>query len=56
MALLDKAKVIQLMNQGLAMEYASQIQYLTQAAVTTGPYAEGLMARFEEIEIGRAHV
>ena len=46
---LDKKKVLELMNEGLTMEYASQIQYLTQAAITTGPYAEGLMARFKEI-------
>ena len=46
---LDKSAVIKLMNEGLEMEYASQIQYLTQAAITIGPYAEGLMARFEEI-------
>lgn len=46
---LDTRKLIQLMNEGLEMEYASQIQYLTQAAITRGPYAEGLMARFKEI-------
>ena len=46
---LDKAKVVQLMNEGLGMEYASYIQYVTQAAITTGPYADGLIARFEEI-------
>ena len=46
---LDTGKIIKLMNEGLAMEYASQIQYLTQAAITTGPYADGLMARFAEI-------
>ena len=46
---LDTAKLIRLMNEGLEMEYASQIQYLTQAAITRGPYAEGLMARFKEI-------
>jgi len=46
---LDKEKVLRLMNEGLEMEYASHIQYVTQAAVSTGPYAEGLMARFEEI-------
>ena len=46
---LDKAQIIKLMNEGLEMEYASQIQYLTQAAITVGPYAEGLMARFKEI-------
>ena len=46
---LDNDKAIKLMNEGLEMEYASQIQYLTQAAITTGPYAEGLIARFEEI-------
>ena len=45
----DKDKIIKLMNEGLEMEYASQIQYLTQAAITTGPYAEGLIARFVEI-------
>ena len=45
----DKGKIVQLMNEGLAMEYASHIQYVTQAAITTGPYADGLMARFEEI-------
>ena len=46
---LDNGKLIKLMNEGLEMEYASQIQYLTQAAITSGPYAEGLIARFEEI-------
>ncbi len=46
---LEKTTVIHLMNEGLEMEYASQIQYLTQAAITRGPYAEGLLARFEEI-------
>ncbi len=46
---LDETKIIQLMNEGLELEYASQIQYLTQAAITVGPYAEGLIARFEEI-------
>lgn len=46
---LDTKKLIALMNEGLQMEYASHIQYMTQAAITTGPYAEGLMARFEEI-------
>ncbi|MBI4354192.1 MAG: ferritin-like domain-containing protein [Candidatus Omnitrophica bacterium] len=47
--MLETAKLIKLMNEGLEMEYASQIQYLTQAAITKGPYAEGLMARFKEI-------
>ena len=46
---LDTAKLITLMNEGLEMEYASQIQYLTQAAITKGPYAEGLIGRFREI-------
>ena len=46
---LDKDKVLKMMNEGLQMEYASQIQYLTQAAITSGPYAEGLIARFKEI-------
>ena len=46
---LDNTKLIKLMNEGLEMEYASYIQYVTQAAMTTGPYAEGLIARFEEI-------
>ena len=46
---LDSTKLIALMNEGLAMEYASQIQYLTQAAITRGPYAEVLIARFKEI-------
>ena len=46
---LDAARLMKLMNEGLEMEYASQIQYLTQAAITRGPYAEGLMARFKEI-------
>ena len=46
---LDKTKLIKLMNEGLEMEYASYIQYVTQAAITIGPYAEGLIARFEEI-------
>ena len=45
----DTTKLISLMNEGLAMEYASQIQYLTQAAITRGPYAEGLITRFKEI-------
>ena len=46
---LDKRKIVALMNEGLEMEYASYIQYVTQAAITAGPYAEGLIARFEEI-------
>ena len=46
---LDNTKLIKLMNEGLEMEYASHIQYVTQAAITAGPYAEGLMSRFEEI-------
>ena len=46
---LDNTKLIKLMNEGLEMEYASQIQYLTQSAITKGPYAEALMARFKEI-------
>jgi len=46
---LDNVKLIKMMNEGLEMEYASYIQYVTQAAITTGPYAEGLIARFEEI-------
>ena len=50
----NAAKVIQLMNEGLEMEYASYIQYVTQAAITAGPYAEGLMARFEEIAADEA--
>ena len=45
----DHAKLNKMMNEGLEMEYASQIQYLTQAAITVGPYAEGLIARFKEI-------
>ena len=45
----DTKKLIALLNEGLEMEYASQIQYLTQAAITRGPYAEGLIARVEEI-------
>ena len=49
MSALDTAKLVKMMNEGLGMEYASHIQYVTQAAITTGPYAEGLMARFEEI-------
>ena len=56
---LDKQKLVQLMNEGLGMEYASHIQYVTQAAITTGPYAEGLIARFEEIasdEAGHAKI
>ena len=55
----DKENTIALMNEGLEMEYASYIQYVTQAAITTGPYAEGLIARFEEIasdEAGHAKV
>ncbi len=45
----DKTKILELLNEGLEMEYASHIQYVTQAAITSGPYAEGLIARFEEI-------
>ena len=45
----DKTKILELLNEGLAMEYASYIQYVTQSAITTGPYAEPLIARFEEI-------
>ena len=45
----DTKKLLALLNEGLGMEYASQIQYLTQAAITKGAYAEGLIARFREI-------
>ena len=51
---LDETKLIRMMNAGLEMEYASYIQYLTQAAITRGPYAEGLIARFEEIALDEA--
>ena len=46
---LDVKRLLAFLNEGLEMEYASQIQYLTQAAITKGPYAEGLIARFKEI-------
>ena len=46
---LDAKKLVAMLNEGLEMEYASYIQYLTQAAITKGPYAEALIARFEEI-------
>jgi bacterioferritin len=46
---MDTKKIIDLLNEGLEMEYASYIQYVTQAAIARGPYAEGLIARFEEI-------
>ena len=46
---MDAKKLIALLNEGLEMEYASYIQYITQAAITKGPYAEALIARFEEI-------
>ena len=45
----ETKKLLALLNEGLEMEYASQIQYLTQAAITKGPYAEGLITRFKEI-------
>ena len=46
---LDVKKILSLLNEGLEMEHASYSQYLTQAAITKGPYAEGLIARFKEI-------
>ena len=46
---LDTPKILKMLNEGLEMEYASYIQYVTQAAITKGPYAEALSARFEEI-------
>jgi bacterioferritin len=51
---LDTKKILALLNEGLEMEYASHIQYVTQAAITKGPYAEGLIARFEEIAADEA--
>ena len=45
----ETKKLLALLNEGLEMEYASYIQYVTQAAITKGPYAESLIARFEEI-------
>jgi len=51
---LDTKKILALLNEGLAMEYASQIQYLTQSALTSGPYAEALIERFEEIAADEA--
>ena len=50
----DTKKILDLLNEGLEMEYASHIQYVTQAAITRGPYAEGLIARFEEIAADEA--
>ncbi len=50
----NAAKVIQLMNEGLEMEYASYIQYVTQAAITAGPHAEGLIGPFWEIAADEA--
>ena len=46
---MDTKKILDLLNEGLEMEYASYIQYVTQAAITKGPYAAGLIAQFEEI-------
>ena len=50
----DTKQILDLLNEGLEMEYASHIQYVTQAAITRGPYAEGLIARFEEIAADEA--
>lgn len=36
---MDKKKVVKLLNQALALEYATYVRYSTQAAVLTGPYA-----------------
>ena len=51
---LETKKILALLDEGLEMEYASHIQYVTQAAITRGPYAEGLIARFEEIATDEA--
>ena len=56
---LDTKKLIALMNEGLELEHASYIQYMTQAAITRGPYADALIARFKEIasdEAGHADI
>ena len=50
----DTKKIIAMLNKGLEMEYASYIQYVTQASITKGPYAEALIARFEEIATDEA--
>ncbi len=45
----ETKKLLTPLNEGLEMECASQIQYLTQAAITKGSYAERLIGRFKEI-------
>ena len=46
---MDTKKVIEKLNSVLEQELACAIRYATHAAVITGPYAEAVAARLEEI-------
>jgi len=44
-----KQELTALLNQGLELEHAARIQYLTHAAAVKGPGAEPLIARLTEL-------
>lgn len=46
---MDTNKVIEKLNVALEQEHACAIRYATHAAIITGPYAEAVAARLEEI-------
>ena len=46
---MDKSKVLKLLNQALAMEYATVIRYFTQAAVMSGPYSVTIGNKFKDL-------
>jgi bacterioferritin len=46
---MDKEKILEALNDALAQEYACYIRYKTHAAVITGPYAEPVSERLNEI-------
>ncbi|MGH7151885.1 MAG: ferritin-like domain-containing protein [Planctomycetota bacterium] len=45
---MDKKKMVALLNRALAMEHASAIRYLTQAATVKGQHAPVYAAKFKE--------
>src|SRR5210317_1147363 len=47
--MMDTKKVIEKLNGMLEQELACAIRYATHASVITGPYAETVAARLEEI-------
>lgn len=46
---MTKEKIIELLNQGLELEHAAFVQYLSHAEIVDGIHAEPIIARLKEI-------